>query len=163
MSRLDPIHRQVDTLLKVSNILKEEFNIFRGAVQFFRHKNKPELFVFQLREAHIADVGRSLMHLSFLVKMDYAVFDSMAFREKLNAPPQGYPPSQQYNYALKHVFLNFKLDPWLQDYIFSREATGPSPFQDVVRLPHVLQDYESHLPPSLPALETTPPLEAVSG
>jgi hypothetical protein len=150
VTRRDKIYKQVETLLQISSALKEEFNTFRGAVQFFQHKNKPELFVFQIRDAHIADIGRMLMQVSFLVKLEYALLDGMAVKERLNAPPGGFPQSQQYNNAFKHVFLNIRLDPWLQQYIFSRTPTGPSPFQDVVRLPHVLQNMPRDIPKQLP-------------
>ncbi|RKY28468.1 MAG: hypothetical protein DRP83_00785 [Planctomycetota bacterium] len=162
MTRRDKIFNQVEALLQISGALKEEFNTFRGAVQFFQHKNKPELFVFQIREAHIADVGKMLMQISYLVKLDYALLDGMTMKEKLNAPKDGYPPGQQYQNALKHVFLNIRLDPWLQHYIFSRIPTGSSPFQDVVRLPHVLENVRTAVPKTLLTVGEIEPPQAAS-
>jgi len=150
MSRRDRIFKQVQTLLEVSNLLKDEFNTFRGAVQFFQHKTRPELFVFQIREGHIADVGRALTHLSFLVKMEYALLDGMMIKETRHAPAGGYVADEQYKNALKHIFLNLRLDPWLQHHIFSRVDQSISPFLDVVRLPHILENFALHLPDEIP-------------
>lgn len=162
MTRHDKIAAQVKMLLKLSSYLKEEFNTFRGAVQFFQHKRKPELFVFQVREAHLADIGKMLMRVSFLVKMEYALLDGVSVKEKLNTPPGGYPQDCQYKNAFKHVFLNIRLDPWLQQYIFNRRPVELSPFQDVVRLPHTLQDLEQDLPKYLLyKTDTHLPLSAV--
>lgn len=155
MLRRDRIFKQVQTLLEISDHLKTEFNTFRGAVQFFQHKTRPELFVFQIREGHIADVGRMLMHVSFLVKTEYALFDGMTLKETRNTPEGGFTGDQQHKNALKHVFLNIKLDPWLQHYIFSKNQGAPSPFTDVVRLPHMLEDFALHLP------EKVPPRDAI--
>lgn len=163
MSRFNHIRRQVETLLKISSMLKEEFNTSRGAVQFFSHKNRPELFVFQIREAHVVDVGKMLMSISFLVKMEYALLDGVTLKEKLNVPAEGHPSGQQYLNAFKHVYINIRLDPWLQHYIFSRAPAGTSPFHDVVRLPHVLQDFARHLPAELPPLRNDDLPVAISG
>jgi len=160
--RCDNIRRQAETLLEISRMLREEFNTFRGAVQFYQHKNRLELFVFQVREAHIADIGKMLMRVSFLVKMEYALLDGVFIKGKLNTPARGYPSGQQYLNALKHVYINIRLDPWLQHYIFSHVPAGLSPFQDVVRLPGALQDLDRHLPAELPTLRNSLP-EASSG
>lgn len=151
MARRDQIIQQAATLLEISNLLKEEFNTFRGAVQFFQHKNRPDLFIFQIRQAHVADVGRVLMQISYLVKMEYALFDGMTMRESRNIPEEGHSGELQYLNALKHVFINIRLDPWLQHHIFSQTTEGTTPFLDVVRLPYLLEDFVQHLPKKIPS------------
>jgi len=149
-NRRDKILRQVKTLLKISLQLKEEFNTFRGAVQFFPHKDKPELFVFQIREVHLADLGRFLVSLSFLVKLEYKMVDGLSIRKRFKDLEEEYNPDKQYEDALKHVFLNIRLDPWLQEYIFSRKPANVPVFQDVVRLPRLVENLEQDLPREFP-------------
>ena len=150
MSRRDRIFKQAATLLEVSRVLQKEFNSFRGAVQFFQHQSRPELFIFQLQEAHIADVGRMLMQISFLLKMEYALLDGVTIRESRSVPPGGHKSDQQYKNALKQVYLNFRLDPWLQHYIFSQVQDGAPTFLDAFRLPYLLEDVGIHLPDNIP-------------
>lgn len=138
---MNKIRSQCRVLLKLHEKLSELFGERKGSVQFFQHKDQSEIFVIQMRRAHLVDIGSTLMALSFFVKEQYHVFQGIAMREQLRMPSTGYPEGQDYEYAFKHVYMRFKFHPQLQELIFTSKNLKPyEVYQDMARMPYVVDD-----------------------
>jgi hypothetical protein len=113
------------------------------------HKDQHDIFVIQIRKGHLVDVGRFLMGMSFYIKEQYHIFQGIAMREQLGMPERGYPASQDYEYAFKHVFLRFRLCSQLQEMIFASPCLKDDEvYQDMARIPYVVKDIEEKLNPA---------------
>lgn len=146
MSDVSVIKSQCRILLKLHEKLSDTFGGRKGSVQFFMHKDQSDVFVIQVRKAHLVDIGSTLMALSFFIKEQYEVFQGIAMREQLGMPQNGYPEGQDYEYAFKHVFMRFKFHPQLQELIFTSEKLKDDEvYQDMARMPYVVEDILQHL------------------
>jgi hypothetical protein len=138
---VEVVRSQCRVLLHLHESLQDLFGGRKGHVQFFQHKDQKEIFVIQIRKGHLVDVGRFLMGLSFHIKEQYHIFQGVAMREQLSMPNGGYPASQDYEYAFKHVFLRFKLRPELQSLLFSSKCLKEGEvYQDIARMPYIIAD-----------------------
>ena len=151
MDAILKVRSQCKVLLKLHEQLTDLFGGRKGTVQFFRHKDQHSVFVVQIRRGHLVDVGRLMMGLSFEIKGQYDVFQGIAMREQLHMPERGFPDSKNYEYAFKHVFLRFEFHPRLQEMLFASTCLKPNEvYQDIARIPYIVEDVVAHLPGAEP-------------
>lgn len=146
MNDVAVIKSQCRLLIKFNEKLSELFGGKKGSVQFFQHKDHHDIFIIQIRKAHLVDIGSAVMALSFLIKEQYHVFQGITMREQLGMPPEGYPEGQDYEYAFKHVFMRFKFHPRLQEMLFTSDNLKPKEvYQDMARIPYVVEGILNYL------------------
>lgn len=144
MSDNEVVRSQCKILLQLQEKAVELFG--KNTLQFFKHRDQPEIFIIQIRKAHLVDIGSLMMTLSYHIKEQYDVFQGVAMREQLNMPDGGFSEEENYEYAFKHIFLRFKWHPKLQRQIFSSpHLKEDETYQNIKRLPRILKDVLSSM------------------